>query len=180
MTTALHSCLCTFFVTHSRSQAPAVRGYECLYDDALLFSSSSPILQHYPLRAVFVCLFLVSPAMVLGYVLHDRGSRNSIASALNQSQRYRGPQMWEDGIWNTRFAPREYIFHLCFCNSELQFLQMRLGLDGSPNINAFISCREGSVYDNFPSRCEPAVNVSSVGATYTVCKVSSNERVLNL
>lgn len=52
------------------------------YDDALSFSSSSPLLQHSPLRAVFVCFFLISRAMVLGYLLRDRGSRNSIVSAL--------------------------------------------------------------------------------------------------
>jgi len=51
--------------------------------------------------------------------------------------------MWEDRICNTCFATPEYIFYLCFCNSGLQCLQMRLWLDGSPNINAFISCPGG-------------------------------------
>jgi hypothetical protein len=64
LTTALHSCLCTCYVTNSRSQAPTVGGPECLYDNVLLFSSSSPILELYPSRAVLECLFLISPAMV--------------------------------------------------------------------------------------------------------------------
>jgi hypothetical protein len=42
------------------------------------------------------------------------------------------------------------------------------------------SCPSGSLYDNFPSRCEPVVYVSSVCTTDTMCKVSTNERALNL
>jgi hypothetical protein len=88
--------------------------------------------------------------------------------------------MWEDRIWNACFAPLEYIFYLSFCNPGLQCLQMRLGLEESPNINACISCPRGSLYDNFPRRCEPVVYVSSVGAADTMCKVSTNERALNM
>jgi len=64
LTTALHSSLCTCFVTNSLSQASTVGGPECFYGDVLLFLSSSPIMELYPLRAVLDCLFLISPAMV--------------------------------------------------------------------------------------------------------------------
>ena len=46
------------------------------------------------------------------------------------------------GRWRLEYmfcSPWVHLFYLCFCNSGLQCLQMQLGLDGSPNINAFVS-----------------------------------------